>query len=307
MLSNDLMKEKSNIARIQRFSIDDGPGIRTTVFFKGCPLRCRWCHNPECIGPGIDIQFRKPICVNCGACVSVCPANAHCFQDGKHVYQRDNCQFCLNCVKACWYNALEICGESYTVDSLFSQLLQDLPFFRSGGGVTLSGGEPLLYCKFCSELIKKLKSMQIHIAIDTCGHIAWENMKLILEYADLILYDIKCIDGALHKALTTQDNQLILDNFNKLCKYPVPVWLRIPLIAGLNDNIELMIRTADYLEGKRNIEQIDLIPYHSYGVSKYESFGIPCESATYQKPALQHLKNISSLFVNRGFVCNIRN
>ena len=244
---------KAMIFDIQRNSFVDGPGIRTTVFFKGCNLRCKWCHNPESQSFEKEILFYKSKCTGCGRCkeLTVDDENFICFNDAK-----------------------EICGKEYTVDEILDDVIKDKAFYEtSGGGVTFSGGECMLQIDFLAEILKKCKEAGIHTAVDTAGNVPFEYFEKIMPYTDLFLYDIKSINDEIHKEYTGATNTLILENLSKLLKSDVSVWVRIPIIPGVNDTEEEMKNIRSFLELNGYPENIELLPYHKMGEHKYSALG----------------------------------
>lgn len=244
---------QATIFDIQRNSYVDGPGIRTTVFFKGCNLKCKWCHNPESQKSQKEILFYKNKCTGCGRCknLTVDDKNFFCFNDAK-----------------------EICGKEYTIDEVFTEVIKDKTFYEtSGGGVTFSGGECMLQIDFLVEILKKCKENGIHTAVDTAGHIPWKNFEKILPYTDLFLYDIKSMDSETHKKYTGVENTLILENLSKLLKLSVPVWVRVPVISGVNNSEAEMIKIKEFLEHNGQPDKIELLPYHAMGEHKYAALG----------------------------------
>jgi pyruvate formate lyase activating enzyme len=263
------------IFNIQRYSLHDGPGIRTTIFLKGCPLHCEWCSNPEGINPWPELMIFDTKCIACFRCVEACPTSSICEIQGKRVIDRGTCNSCFDCVAVCPSGALVKTGTSYSVEEILEEIEKDRLFFiNSGGGITFSGGEPLLQADFTREVFKKCRQKAIHTALDTTGHVSWETMKKVLECTDLVLYDIKHMDSAVHKKATDFGNQLILKNFKKTAKM-VRTWVRIPLIPGFNDSEEFIKRLCGVILelGEGKIEKISLLPYHSWGEQKYEKLG----------------------------------
>jgi pyruvate formate lyase activating enzyme len=255
---------------IQRFSLHDGPGIRTTVFFKGCPLKCLWCHNPESINPEIELAFYPYKCINCGSCILVCPTGALQNDDLKgKKYDREICQFCWKCAEACPGEALKVQGKRYTVEEVLTEVLRDLPFYKqSGGGVTLSGGEPTFQFDFCLALLKACKENNISTALDTSGFIPWERLERLLPFVDIFLYDIKHMDSEEHKRLTGVPNEVILENLLKLDKTGKPIEIRIPIIPGYNDSEKNIEAVSNFIKGLKSIKGVRLLPYHKLGLSK---------------------------------------
>ncbi len=263
---------KGLIFNIQKFSIQDGPGIRTTVFMKGCPLNCPWCSNPEGMSPEPEIITNDLKCIGCGKCAEACPINAISFNEAGRTIDRELCNNCLECAKVCPSKSIEVAGDYMTVEEAFEVVAQDEPFYRnSGGGVTISGGEALLQWEFTLDLLKRSKEANFHTALDTTAYCKWEHMEKVLEYTDLILFDIKNMDPEKHKEKCGVDNKLILENLKKAVK-KTKIWLRIPLIPGYNDSEESMRLIAD-LAVKTNAEKLSLLPYHEYGKQKYPRVG----------------------------------
>jgi len=264
---------KGHLLDIKRLSVHDGPGIRTTVFLKGCPLQCRWCHNPESVSSKPEIGFLKKKCLGCGRCAKVCPTGAHVFRDGTHSLNHELCNACGKCVEACLADALEYYGREMSVAEAAAAVLEDRTFYaKSGGGCTLSGGEPMLQAGFCAELFKLLRKEGIHCAMDTSGAVAWETFETVLPYTDLFLYDVKHTDDRLHREHTGSSNRMILDNLRRLSERGVPIEIRIPTIPGFNADEESMAATGKPLSGLPNIVGVRLLPYHLARL-KYEAVG----------------------------------
>lgn len=236
------------ICDLKRFAVHDGPGVRSTVFLKGCPLRCVWCHNPESIrrAPELGVRFHK--CTLCGECARVCAC--HRIADGKHRFGRESCTACGRCVGACLFDALVLYGKRVTPEETAAAVLEDRAFYEtSGGGVTVSGGEPLLQAAFCAELFRLLKRECIHTAVDTCGEVPWSAFETVLPVADLFLFDFKHPDSEAHRRLTGSGNGRIKANLLRLGRNGCPVEIRIPLIPGLNMEDETLKRSAEFLAG----------------------------------------------------------
>lgn len=255
---------KAIIFDIQRNSFVDGPGIRTTVFFKGCNLKCRWCHNPESQSPKRQMMVYKNKCIGCGKCAEVCPNKLK------------SCDFCGRCEIYCPEDARKICGREYSADEVLSEIEKDRAFYdNSGGGATFSGGECMLQLDFLCEILKKCKENGIHTAVDTAGNVPWESFERILPYTDLFLYDVKAVSGELHRNGTGVSNELILENLKKLSRC-ADIIVRIPVIGGYNDNREEMKKAAEFLHGL-GIKKVELLPYHAMGENKYDAMGMKCE------------------------------
>lgn len=270
---------------IQGFSVQDGPGIRTTVFLKGCPLRCPWCHSPESQGFKTELNWMSIRCLGieaCGKCLAVCPHDAitagpvRQTATGEDIVYPDvdktKCDECGACAEACKADALYMCGTDQTVDEVMHRLLRDKPFFdESGGGVTVSGGECLCQPEFTLELLKRCKDSGINTAVDTTGFVKWESIEKVLPYTDLFLYDLKCMDSALHRQVTGVPNELILENARKIAGAGGRFWIRIPVIPLLNDSEGHFEEYVAFLsEIRDSVDIVQLLPYHKMGVSKHD-------------------------------------
>jgi pyruvate formate lyase activating enzyme len=261
---------KARIFDIKHFAVHDGDGIRTTVFFKGCPLRCAWCHNPEGLHPATELALLGEKCTLCGACSAVCPKSAHKIAD-THVLHSDVCISCGACVRTCHSGALTLYGREVTVDDILPELLEDRDFYGERGGVTLSGGECLIYPDFCAELLRKLKSEGINTAVDTSGAVSCEAIKRVLPYTDTFLYDVKAIDASVHKRCTGRTNESILENLLYLDSVGASIEIRVPFVPGYNDGEIGAI--AEFIAGLNNVKRVRLLPYHRFYESKYLSLG----------------------------------
>lgn len=265
--------EKGFVFNVQRFCVNDGPGIRTTVFMKGCMLNCLWCHNPESKYPKPQLLLHEKKCLQCRECAEVCPHGYHEFDQGRHIILRSHCTGCGACVDAC-FGALELCGKEMTVEEIMTEVLKDQSFYRnSGGGVTLSGGDPLFRPDFTLSLLKKSKEYGLHTCIETCGHAAFEDVEALLPYTDLFLWDVKETDPALHKRYTGVSNERILENLCKINDLGAKIVLRCPIIPSYNDrdeHLKAIGRLAEELDG---VSKIDVEPYHPLGTSKNKAFG----------------------------------
>lgn len=261
---------KAKIFDIKRFAVHDGDGIRTTVFFKGCPLKCVWCHNPEGIGFKPQLAYYKNKCISCGECVKICLQKTHSIENGRHIFDRNKCILCGECEKVCLGGALKFYGKEMTTDELIPLLLEDKDFYHtSGGGVTLSGGECLTQADCCAELLQKLKSENINTAVDTCGFVPKENIDKVMPYTDVFLYDVKAIDEDVHIRCTGYTNKCILDNLKYIDKCGKSIEIRMPYVPGYND--DQVEKTAVFLSKLKNITKIRILSYHDYAGSKYAS------------------------------------
>lgn len=261
-----------NIFDIQHFSVQDGPGIRVTVFLKGCNLDCRWCHNPESKSVKNILLYYDEKCVKCQLCKIACPNGVHCFLRNRHWLDRSRCIACGKCVGVCPQGALDMAGRLVSDEELFDHIERDLPFFAHGGGVTFSGGEPLLQAKALLPVLQKCRECRIHTAIETAGFVPRDNLSIVLPYTDLLLFDIKAITDDIHRIGTGKSNQSVLKNFEYCYEsFTGELWVRIPLIPGFNASGEEMQKIGGYLNDKPRISRVELLPYHDTGVSKYQA------------------------------------
>ena len=264
---------KAIIFDIERNSYVDGPGIRTTVFFKGCNLKCKWCHNPESKNLKKEILFYQNKCTGCGRC--------------KDLTVEDENFFCFN-------NAKEICGKEYSVDEVLSEILKDKAYYEtSGGGVTFSGGECMLQIDFLTEILKKCKENGIHTAVDTAGHVPYELFEKIMPYTDLFLFDIKAMDKETHKKYTGVENTLILENLASLLKKRISLWVRIPVISGVNDTEENIRKIRAFFEENGFPEKTELLPYHAMGEHKYSA--LEKKTERFSVPSQEDLNNLKEI------------
>jgi pyruvate formate lyase activating enzyme len=263
---------KGTIFDIKRYAIHDGPGIRTTIFLKGCSLRCQWCQNPEGQETDPEIILRSSRCAKeCHECVSVCPLDA-ISKDGNSIeIDKTKCDLCAKCEDVCVYEALEVVGRELTTQQVMDEIEKDKVFFdESGGGITFSGGEPLVQLDFLEGLIREIKKKNIHVALDTSGYISFEDLDKISDKVDLFLYDLKMMDEEKHEQYTGVSNKLILENLKKLVERGKSVAVRIPLISGINDDDQSIQRFVEYLQSIKNIKQINLLSYHKGGSEKHK-------------------------------------
>lgn len=269
-----------HVFNIQHFCVDDGPGIRTTVFFKGCPLHCVWCHNPESHEATNEIMFHADRCTACAACVGVCPAGAHRMEDGRHCFDRSQCTRCMACTDACMIRALEAVGTVKDVDEVLADVLSDRIFYKtSNGGVTLSGGEPTAQPIFAQALLEACKKEGLHTCLETCGWCKTEVLSKFVSLVDLFLLDWKLTDDTLHQKYTGVSNRLILENLAFLNDSGARVILRCPLIPGINTATDHLDGIAALANRFSCIEQIDLEPYHPMGIGKTIALG---KNASYE-------------------------
>ena len=294
------------VFNIQKFSTHDGDGIRTTIFFKGCPLKCEWCHNPESQNYGKEMILHRHKCTACGGCVKACPVCANTIVDGKLVFDRDKCIACGECLDWCIPQAREIAGKEYTVKELVTAIKKDLTFYeRSGGGVTLSGGEVMAASDldYVVNLCKAIKREGISVFIDTSGYCTYERLQKVMPYTDCFLYDIKEINPELHKKYIGVDNKTILENLVKLSNDGATIYLRLPVIPGRNGSDEDMRSIIAFLEeNKVRLKQINLLPYHDIGRGKYAGLDRPYdEEGTMTVPPKDEMERLKAMFEEHGF------
>ena len=259
----------ANITNIQRFSLNDGPGIRTTVFFQGCNMRCAWCHNPETLsGHAVLMQYENK-CIGCGKCLEVCPNSVHRIEDGKHIIDRSRCVSCGTCADFCFANALVMSSRPYTADEVMAEIVQDKLYYRqSGGGVTFSGGEASLHAGFISELADRCHAEGISVAVETNMSLPWKHISEMLGKMDLIMCDMKHMDSPTHKKWTGIDNQLIINNIGRASLLGIPMIVRTPLIPGVTDSIENLRSIGEYMAKLSNIRCYELLNFNPLGSSK---------------------------------------
>lgn len=275
------------IFNVQRFSIHDGPDIRDLIFFKGCPLRCAWCSNPESQSFKKQIAYKESKCIGCGACIANCPQNAlQRRDDGKVLVDKSKCVDCGTCVKVCCANAMHVFGEDYTVDELFEKVHRNNITWRSDGGVTLSGGEVLSQADFAAAFLRKNKEEGINTAIETTMYAPWETVKKVAEQCDLVFCDCKFFDAERHKKWTGVDNALIKENILRF-KQELPnveLIVRTPIIPGVNDDREELQRIVDFLKQIPDLADYELLPFHNYGSAKYTQLNMPYQFADQEAP-----------------------
>lgn len=265
---------RATIFDIQRASMVDGPGVRTSVFFKGCNLRCAWCHNPEGMESKRQLLFYKSRCSHCGRCKTFCT--------------RSECVSCGECAEICPSGARKAVGYDITADELLQKVLEDMPFYRAGnGGVTCSGGECMLQADFLKTFLSMCKAETVHTAVDTAGCVSWQAFESVLPYADMFLYDIKCISSDRHRKFVGVDNRVILENYRRLIEAGARIWVRVPLIPEFNCEDEEMARVCEFL-AKFRPEKVEILPYHAMGEGKYAALGK--ESRKFSEPASETVR-----------------
>lgn len=279
------------VTDIKHFAVHDGNGIRTTVFLKGCPLSCHWCHNPEGIGKRPQLGFYRESCTGCGVCVSVCPQGAHRIKDGVHIFDRAQCTCCGACTAVCGAGALQLYGREMTVSEVLDTVEADRVFYeQSGGGMTLSGGEPTMQFDFALALLREAKARGLHTALDTCGMAATEKYEALLPYVDQFLFDIKHPDAAAHRYGTGAGNEQILENLTFLSENGASIEIRIPLIPGYNDSEDVLDAMGRLLSGTR-CTGIRVLPYHDYAAGKYDALDMENTMPQTAVPDEVHMQN----------------
>ena len=256
---------------IKRFAVHDGPGIRTTLFLKGCSLHCIWCHNPESRRKSPELAYYSHKCSLCGKCSEIC--SCHKIIGNQHIFDRNSCIVCGKCEDVCNYSALELFGKNISVSDAAAKLLEDRIFYSNGGGITLSGGEPLLESDFCCELLKIMKKENIHCAVDTCGNVPWSAFEKVIPYTDIFLYDFKCADSEKHRKFTGSGNELIIENLRKLNDSGKKTEIRMLMIPGLNMSVNDIAEAGEILAPMKNITAIRLLAYHSMARAKFAAVG----------------------------------
>lgn len=302
---SEIMWNKTGIIYdIQRFSLHDGPGIRTIVFFKGCPLRCKWCCNPESQMKNKQIMYIKDNCIKCGKCIEVCPTGAIDLDNNKISHTK--CIACGKCVEVCYANALQMIGKKTTIKEVFHEIQKDSVYYKhSNGGVTLSGGEALMQPEFATELLKACKSAGYNTSIETTSFASLESLNQVLQYVDLVLLDIKVINNKLHKVYTGQSNELIINNIKHIAKTGKEVIIRIPLIPSVNDTDENINKTIKFIKELQSIIEVHILPYHRLGINKYDYLGYDYLLKQKSTPDEEHIKVIKDMFEKEGFICKI--
>ena len=270
---NTVSDIKGKVFDIQRFCLHDGPGIRTTVFLKGCPLKCKWCHNPESWKMGTELFFHSGTCIGCGECVTACKHGAHLIKEGKHIFDRTKCINCFVCADACPTCALETVGSELSVDEVMRAVMRDKPFYKDGGGLTISGGEPFMQSEFLIELLKAAKKEGIHTCVETSGCADMNDMLKAKEYVDIFLFDCKLEPGEKHKAFIGSDGDAMRENLKALDKSGASIILRCPIIPNVNDNKEHFEYISSLALSLSNLVEINILPYHNKGVPKSNDIG----------------------------------
>ena len=291
---------------IKRYAIHDGPGIRTTVFMKGCPLACPWCHNPEGIEPTAFVTYKKERCIRCGACVEDCPEEA-ILSDSEGISPSGlPCTSCFTCAEICPSEAREAIGREMTAEALLKEIKKDIPFYdTSGGGVTFSGGEPLMQPDFLLQILHLCGQEQIHRTVDTTGYASTETIMSVAELTDLFLFDLKMMDSDKHERYTGISNQRIIDNLRQLAGQKAAIIIRYPLIPGVNDDRENLDRTGSFLKGLSTVVKVDILPYHHFQQNKYIQFNLFNSAEDVPQPSSEKLTFAKKRLENYGLSVGI--
>jgi pyruvate formate lyase activating enzyme len=286
---------------VMRYCLHDGPGIRTTVFLKGCPLRCAWCHNPESQRSEAELSLRPSRCVSCAACIAACTFGAISRDADRLVTDRARCMRCGECAAGCFAEARELVGAERSVGDVLAEVLRDRAFYeRSGGGVTFSGGEPLLHPDFLLALLRASRAAGLHTAVETCGFAPWETLAQIAAETDLFLYDVKLMDDAAHRAFTGVGNTRILDNLSRLSRAGHAVVVRLPLLPGINDAPGNLLATAAFLRERTDVRDVHLLPFHRMGREKSVRLGFEPTMPDLVTPTPAALAAAAAIFEQNG-------
>jgi pyruvate formate lyase activating enzyme len=300
--------KKAMIFNIQRFSIQDGPGIRSTVFFKGCPLSCDWCSNPESQNETAEITHRSALCNACGKCLTVCQYSALSLNSTKITINRETCTNCGNCVETCVYGALNIMGKLMTLEDVLNEITRDIDFYKqSDGGITASGGEPLMQGEFVAELFQICQEKGLHTTLDTCGYADSRILRKVLTYTNLVLYDIKLMDPLVHERFTNTSNQKILRNAQEVDRSGVQKIIRIPLIPSANCYDDNIHKIAKFVKEFKHRTPVELLPYHRMGLSKYQSLDRLYKLNHEEPPTEDFLQRTKRIFETYDIECRISN
>jgi pyruvate formate lyase activating enzyme len=300
---------------IQRFSVHDGPGIRTTVFLKGCSLRCFWCHNPEGLRMMPEVQFLPDRCLGCGACVTACEHDGQHLDDGMRSFERERCVACGACVEACVAEALTLVGKRMAAEDVVAEVMRDRVFYEtSGGGVTLSGGEPALQPDFSREVLAQCKAQGLHTAIETCGNVPWTSLEGLLPVTDLVMMDLKHVDSEKHRAATGAGNERILANARQLALTRRPLVFRTPVVPGVNDTPAEIAAIAAFVRELVSLRGIssngsgpaelswELLPFHRLAADKYRSLGLDYRARVLNPPPKDQMAVLAESAQSSGVV-----
>lgn len=306
------MDSSATVTNIQKFSVHDGPGIRSIIFTKGCPLNCMWCANPENIHFAPELMFYPDKCIGCGKCAESCPQGAIAVntspEENVITFDKTKCMNCGACTKVCFSQSRVMKGEIMSYEHVLKKVNKDIPFYRnSGGGITFSGGEPLMHPDFITCIARDCREKGLNTAVETCGFVPWENIERVIPWVDLFLFDIKFIDSRKHTEYCGQSNELILKNFKRLCEDGRSrITVRMPMIPGINDSGGDLALAGTFLRKRRErISGIHILPYHNYGASKYDALGIPYELSHLESPTDERMNKIKDTLEGYGLEVKI--
>ena len=298
--------QTGKIFDIKKFAIHDGPGIRTTVFFKGCPLSCRWCHNPEGIGKSTQRIYRVERCIGCKECIKVCPNGAVIEREEELRWKEAECNFCMKCAQVCPAEAVEIIGRNMSVEEIVTEIAKDTVFYnQSQGGITVSGGEPMMQTSFLLNLLDACGDLALHRAVDTCGYTDNITLMEAAKRTELFLYDLKHMDPEQHYSYTGVSNETILLNLKRLCQQDARIIVRIPLIPGFNCDEENVERTGEFIASLAAITQVNLLPFHLTALAKYKSLGLENNAAKTLRPSIRQIESIAQRLENYDLLVKI--
>jgi pyruvate formate lyase activating enzyme len=286
--------QTGEIFDIKKYAIHDGPGIRTTIFFKGCPLSCRWCHNPEGLSRTTQRLYREERCIGCMECVKACPNDALTATENGPKWVAANCVYCKTCARVCPAEAVEFIGKTMSVEDVVAEITKDTLFYdQSSGGVTFSGGEPLMQPSFLMGLLKACGDLDLHRTVDTCGYADTRTLLNVATHVELFLYDLKHMDSEKHYRYTGVPNEMILTNLKCLSRQGAGIIIRLPLIPGINDDRENIERTGAFLSSLAGVNQVNILPYHHTAAAKYKSLGLNYGAVDIARPTRDHLESIA--------------
>jgi pyruvate formate lyase activating enzyme len=286
--------QTGKIFDIKKYAIHDGPGIRTTVFFKGCPLSCGWCHNPEGLSRTTQRVYRVERCIGCMECVKACPNNALTAKENGPKWLAANCAYCKTCARACPAQTLEFIGKTMSVKDVVTEIVKDTLFYdESRGGVTFSGGEPLMQPSFLMKLLKACGDLDLHRTVDTCGYADTRTLLKVATHVELFLYDLKHMDPEKHYSYTGVPIDMILTNLKRLSRQGARIIIRLPVIPGINNDGENIERTGTFLSSLASVNQVNILPYHRAAEAKYKNLGVKYKAADIKRPDRDHLESIA--------------